>query len=89
MDAGGKYSGTVSGMMNMAGNFGGAMSPLVFGNLGAVRQCWQAPFVVAAVLLVIGAGSGRSGSIQIAPVSRRRKCTGPPPLPHDNGLDQC
>jgi len=26
MDVGGKYSGTVSGMMNMAGNIGGALS---------------------------------------------------------------
>ncbi len=54
MDTGGKYSGTVSGMMNMAGNFGGAMSPLVFGVL-AQNGNWQAPFVIAAVLLVIGA----------------------------------
>jgi D-galactonate transporter len=54
MDTGGKYSGTVSGMMNMAGNFGGAMSPLVFGVLAQYGN-WQAPFVVAAVLLVIGA----------------------------------
>jgi sugar phosphate permease len=55
MDAGGKYSGTVSGMMNMAGNFGGAMSPLVFGFLAQYGN-WEAPFVVAAALLVIGAG---------------------------------
>ena len=55
MDAGGKYSGTVSGMMNMAGNFGGALSPLVFGFLVQYGN-WQAPFIVAAVLLVIGAG---------------------------------
>ncbi len=55
MDTGGKYSGTVSGMMNMAGNFGGAMSPLVFGFL-AQGGNWQAPFVIAAVLLVLGAG---------------------------------
>jgi sugar phosphate permease len=55
MDAGGKYSGTVSGMMNMAGNFGGAMSPLVFGILAQYGN-WQAPFVVAAVLLIVGAG---------------------------------
>jgi D-galactonate transporter len=54
MDTGGKYSGTVSGMMNMAGNFGGAMSPLVFGVLAQYGN-WQAPFVVAAVLLVLGA----------------------------------
>jgi sugar phosphate permease len=55
MDCGGKYSGTVSGMMNMAGNIGGAISPLVFGFL-AQYQNWGAPFIVSAVLLVVGAG---------------------------------
>jgi sugar phosphate permease len=54
MDTGGKYSGTVSGMMNMAGNFGGAISPIVFGYL-AQGDNWQAPFIVAACLLVCGA----------------------------------
>jgi sugar phosphate permease len=54
MDTGGKYSGTVSGMMNMAGNFGGALSPIVFGFL-AEGGNWQAPFIVAAALLVVGA----------------------------------
>jgi len=53
MDTGGKYSGTVSGMMNMAGNFGGALSPIVFGFL-AQYGSWQAPFIVAAALLVAG-----------------------------------
>ena len=53
MDTGGKYSGTVSGMMNMAGNIGGAISPLVFGYLVQYGN-WQAPFIVAATLLVIG-----------------------------------
>ena len=55
MDVGGKFSGTVSGMMNMAGNFGGALSPLVFGFLVQYGN-WQAPFIVAASLLVIGSG---------------------------------
>jgi D-galactonate transporter len=54
MDVGGKHSGTVSGMMNMAGNIGGALSPLVFGFL-AQYSSWAAPFIVAACLLVIGA----------------------------------
>jgi sugar phosphate permease len=54
MDTGGKYSGTVSGMMNMAGNFGGALSPIIFGYL-AQSGNWQAPFIVAAALLVAGA----------------------------------
>lgn len=53
MDTGGKYSGTVSGMMNMAGNIGGALSPMVFGFLAQVGS-WQAPFIVAAALLVAG-----------------------------------
>jgi sugar phosphate permease len=53
MDTGGKYSGTVSGMMNMAGNFGGALSPIVFGVLVQYGS-WQAPFIVAAGLLVAG-----------------------------------
>ena len=51
MHVGGKYSGTVSGVMNMAGNIGGALSPLVFGILVQVGS-WVAPFVVAAGLLV-------------------------------------
>jgi sugar phosphate permease len=55
MDTGGKYSGTVSGMMNIAGNIGGALSPLVFGFLVQYGD-WEAPFIVAAVLLVIGSG---------------------------------
>jgi MFS family permease len=55
MDTGGKYSGTVSGMMNMAGNFGGAISPIVFGYLAPEGGNWQAPFIVAACLLVAGA----------------------------------
>jgi sugar phosphate permease len=54
MDTGGKYSGTVSGMMNMAGNIGGALSPMVFGFLVQYGD-WQAPFIVAACLLVAGA----------------------------------
>jgi D-galactonate transporter len=54
MDMGGEHSGTVSGMMNMAGNIGGALSPIVFGVLVQFGS-WQAPFIVAAGLLVFGA----------------------------------
>lgn len=54
MDVGGEYSGTVSGMMNMAGNIGGALSPTVFGILVQFGS-WIAPFIVAAGLLVFGA----------------------------------
>jgi MFS family permease len=41
-------------MMNMAGNIGGALSPIVFGILVQFGS-WQAPFIVAAGLLVVGA----------------------------------
>ncbi len=54
MHIGGKYSGTVSAAMNMAGNIGGALSPIVFGILIHYGS-WQAPFIIAAVLLVFGA----------------------------------
>src|SRR5208282_3202409 len=54
MDTAGEYSGTVSGMMNMAGNIGGALSPVVFGYL-ADAGYWHAQFVIAATLLILGA----------------------------------
>src|SRR5579872_6094766 len=44
MDIGGEFSGTVSGMMNMGGQFVGALSPTVFGYLVS-RGSWVAPFV--------------------------------------------
>jgi len=65
MDCGGKYSGTVSGMMNMAGNIGGALSPLVMGFFFQ-NDDWQTPFVIAATLLVAGAAVRLEG----APVPR-------------------
>ncbi|WP_027415481.1 MFS transporter [Aneurinibacillus terranovensis] len=54
MDVGGPYSGTVYGVMSMAGNSGGAVSAIVFGAL-TQHGYWTAPFTVEAVLLVIGA----------------------------------
>ena len=54
MDVGGGHSGTISGMMNMAGNIGGALSPIVFGVLVQFGS-WEAPFILAAGLLVVGA----------------------------------
>jgi MFS family permease len=55
MDTAGKYSGTVSAMMNMAGQlFGAVLSPVVFGYFAKYGN-WQGPWIVAAVLLVLGA----------------------------------
>lgn len=53
MDVGGQYSGTVTGMMNMGGNIGGAVSPLVFGVLVQLGS-WTLPFIVAAGLMIVG-----------------------------------
>lgn len=53
MDVGGEYSGTVSGLMNMAGTFAGAMSQILFGVITQFGS-WVAPFLVSVVLLVIG-----------------------------------
>ena len=56
MDTGGKYSGTVSAMMNMAGQlFGAVLSPIVFGYFAQAGN-WEAPWIIAAIMLVIGAG---------------------------------
>jgi sugar phosphate permease len=53
MDVGGEYSGTVTGVMNMAGSLSASMSPIVFGFL-VERGSWSAPFFVTAAILVAG-----------------------------------
>jgi predicted MFS family arabinose efflux permease len=54
MDIGGKYAGTVAGLMNGFGNLAGALSPIIFGFL-VQRGLWQAPFLMTAILLATGA----------------------------------
>ena len=54
MDVGGEYSGTVTGVMNMAGSLAASASPIVFGFL-AERGYWIAPFLVTAAVLLSGA----------------------------------
>ena len=49
MDVGGEFSGTVSGMMNMAGQFVGSLSPTVFGKLVS-GGAWVAPFARASLI---------------------------------------
>jgi MFS family permease len=41
MDVGGKYAGTLSGSMNMMGNLGSAVSPLVISYLMQLPGGWQ------------------------------------------------
>ena len=53
-DVAGPHAGTLSGMMNMAANIAGAISPLVFGVL-AEGGDWTRPFLISAGILVVGA----------------------------------
>lgn len=56
MDIGGKYAGTVSGSMNMMGNFGGMSGPLVVGYvLSQTGRDWQLAFAISAVIYFLGA----------------------------------
>jgi MFS family permease len=53
-DVAGEHAGTLAGTMNTASNIAGTISPLAFGYL-AQAGLWTAPFVISAVVLVIGA----------------------------------
>jgi sugar phosphate permease len=54
MDVGGQFSGTVTGIMNMAGALAASLTPLVYGTLFD-RGFWVAPFFVSAGVLFAGA----------------------------------
>jgi sugar phosphate permease len=54
MDVGGQFSGTVTGVMNMAGALGGATTAVVYGSLFN-RGLWVAPFLVSAGVMLLGA----------------------------------
>ena len=56
MDVGGKYAGTVSGSMNMMGNFGGMAGPLVVGLvLQYTHRDWQLAFLISSIIYFMGA----------------------------------
>jgi len=56
MDVGGRYSGTVSGSMNMMGNIAGAISPLAIGYLlASTNNNWPLTFYVSATVSSLGA----------------------------------
>jgi MFS transporter, ACS family, glucarate transporter len=56
MDVGGRYSGTVSGSMNMLGNFGGMAGPVVVGYvLDWTHHDWQLVFAISAIIYFLGA----------------------------------
>jgi sugar phosphate permease len=54
MDVGGQFSGTVTGIMNMAGALAASLTAIVYGGLFD-RGFWIAPFFVSAGVMLIGA----------------------------------
>ena len=55
MDVGGKYAGTLSGTMNMAGNLGGVLSPIVIAYiLSQSNNNWSLTFYVSAAVYFAG-----------------------------------
>ena len=54
MDIAGGHTGSVSGVMNMVGQGGGSISPIVFGTL-AQRGFWMAPFYITSGVLLAAA----------------------------------
>ncbi len=55
VDIGGNYAGTVSAVMNTAGQAGGAMSPLVLALLVDRFHSWSVPLYVTGALYFLGA----------------------------------
>jgi ACS family glucarate transporter-like MFS transporter len=55
MDLGGRYAGTISGGMNMAGSVAGGCSPLVVGYLLEWTGNWLMTFYITAVIYLMGA----------------------------------
>jgi sugar phosphate permease len=55
VEIGGIHSGVVSGMMNMLGNLGGAISPLVVGEWLQRRGAWDLPLMTVAVCYLLAA----------------------------------
>ena len=54
MDIGGKYAGTVSGAMNMFGNFAGVLAPALVGYLLKQTGDWNLTFYISAAIYAGG-----------------------------------
>jgi nitrate/nitrite transporter NarK len=55
MDVGGHFVGTLGGTMNMMGNLGGFVSPIVIGYIVDRTNNWALTFYVTAVVYLVGA----------------------------------
>jgi sugar phosphate permease len=54
MDVGGQFSGTVTGVMNMAGALAASVTPLVFGYYFG-KGSWMVPFFITSAVMLLGA----------------------------------
>jgi ACS family glucarate transporter-like MFS transporter len=55
MDVGGRFAGTLSGSMNMMGNFGGMAGPLVVGLiLQHTNRNWEITFWISSAIYFLG-----------------------------------
>ena len=55
MDVGGPHAGTLSGAMNMWGNIGGAICPMVIGYILAfTNKNWNLTFYMSAAIYLMG-----------------------------------
>ncbi len=55
MDIGGKFAGTLSGSMNMMGNFGGGLAAIVIGYILAwTHHNWNVVIYIAAGVYFLG-----------------------------------
>jgi MFS transporter, ACS family, glucarate transporter len=57
MDVGGRYVATLGGAMNMMGNLGGFLSPIVMGYIVELTGNWSLAFYVTTVVYLVGAVS--------------------------------
>jgi MFS family permease len=55
MDVGGRFVATLGGAMNMLGNLGGFLSPIVIGYLVQATDQWELAFYVTSAVYVFGA----------------------------------
>jgi MFS family permease len=54
MDVGGRHTGTLSGVMNMASAVGGSLAPLLTGKLLKFQGGWELNFWISAAVYLIG-----------------------------------
>jgi len=55
MDVGGRFAGTLGGTMNMLGNIGGFISPIVIGYIVEITHHWTLAFYLTGAVYLIGA----------------------------------